>query len=374
MPIRVTVRQRPDRDNLQLAYTDPITGRTRTRSANTINWKKAERAAANWESELQSFHGLASTSWEIMRRRFADEHLANLSKSSISNYMYALNKFEKLVGKPRDVNSINASVISNYAAKLRHDLPSQSSVATNLILLRTCLNWAERIGLLSKAPKFRIPEIESRGRPLHLTEFFDFVQRLRWDCKDWDEADALTRLAMVMWLGGLRISEALKLSFTTPPVRVDWSGKFPAIAWSKGGQKSKRIERTPIAPDFAKYLSRLRPQVGQVVGTSLASKTISTRFQIAGQGEITSHDLRRSFGTRHALRVHPLALKALMRHKAIETTLKYYVDLELNDVSEQIWNGLAPAHVHAHVHERASHPPLTEKRTRKKPRKNGGNR
>lgn len=38
-----------------------------------------------------------------------------------------------------------------------------------------------------------------------------------------------------------------------------------------------------------------------------------------------------------AARVRPLTLKALMRHKSIETTLRYYVDQDADDVAAELW-------------------------------------
>lgn len=50
----------------------------------------------------------------------------------------------------------------------------------------------------------------------------------------------------------------------------------------------------------------------------------------------SAHDLHRSFGERWAARVMPQILMQLMRHEAIETTMRYYVaqNVEINgDVS-----------------------------------------
>jgi integrase len=58
----------------------------------------------------------------------------------------------------------------------------------------------------------------------------------------------------------------------------------------------------------------------------------------AGKGKFASaHDLRRSFGTRWAGRVKPAILQLLMRHESIETTMKYYVDQDADDISDQLW-------------------------------------
>ena len=51
----------------------------------------------------------------------------------------------------------------------------------------------------------------------------------------------------------------------------------------------------------------------------------------------STHDLRRSFGTRWSAKVKPATLQLLMRHKSIETTLKYYVAQDADDVADQLW-------------------------------------
>ena len=51
----------------------------------------------------------------------------------------------------------------------------------------------------------------------------------------------------------------------------------------------------------------------------------------------SAHDYRRAFGTRWAKRVMPPQLKRLMRHKDINTTLKYYIDEDVEDLAEDLW-------------------------------------
>jgi len=52
----------------------------------------------------------------------------------------------------------------------------------------------------------------------------------------------------------------------------------------------------------------------------------------------SAHDLRRSFGTRWASRVKPATLQLLMRHASIETTLKYYVAQDADDIAVELWS------------------------------------
>jgi integrase len=51
----------------------------------------------------------------------------------------------------------------------------------------------------------------------------------------------------------------------------------------------------------------------------------------------SAHDLRRAFGTRWAPKVKPPTLQLLMRHRSLETTLRYYVDIDADDVADELW-------------------------------------
>jgi integrase len=76
------------------------------------------------------------------------------------------------------------------------------------------------------------------------------------------------------------------------------------------------------------------------IGRVLSEIGTASKIVVNDEGKhVSAHDLRRSFGTRWASRVKPLALKRLMRHVAIETTLRYYVDQDADDVAEELWAG-----------------------------------
>jgi hypothetical protein len=74
----------------------------------------------------------------------------------------------------------------------------------------------------------------------------------------------------------------------------------------------------------SRYISAIGEQAGVIVNEA--------------EGKFASaHDLRRSFGTRWASRVKPPTLRLLMRHKSIDTTMDYYVDLDSDDVAAELW-------------------------------------
>ena len=38
----------------------------------------------------------------------------------------------------------------------------------------------------------------------------------------------------------------------------------------------------------------------------------------------------------------PATLQLLMRHRSIETTMKYYVDLDADDIADELWKTYQP--------------------------------
>jgi integrase len=112
-----------------------------------------------------------------------------------------------------------------------------------------------------------------------------------------------------------------------------------------------------MTPDFAEYLLTT-PQhqrigfvftlkgirTGEQMTSARAGRVISEIGELAGilvnkpEGKFaTAHDLRRSFGTRWASRVKPATLQLLMRHRSIETSMKYYVCQNSDDVADELW-------------------------------------
>ena len=115
----------------------------------------------------------------------------------------------------------------------------------------------------------------------------------------------------------------------------------------------------PITPDFAEYLLATpeaerhgpifrplmprgivrRPLAGRMVALigELARVVVHTAAKTGEVKFASAHDLRRSFGTRWAKRVKTPVLMRLMRHENIATTMTFYVDLECDEITEQLY-------------------------------------
>jgi integrase len=148
-----------------------------------------------------------------------------------------------------------------------------------------------------------------------------------------------------LWLSGLRLSEALALRCDRGPVRLRLDLTPPVIEFSQ--QKNKKVQSIPITPDFYRLAKRIcGPTTGFVFPLGMAASTVAKR--ISGYGiaagirvsptkHASAHDLRRTFGQRWSLRVHPIVLKTIMRHSSIETTLRYYVQADIDEIAASVW-------------------------------------
>ncbi len=230
------------------------------------------------------------------------------------------------------------------------------------------MNWAKDIGLIYDTPKIRMPKRAKnskvmKGRPITAEEFERMLGKISEVVGD-DRSESWKHLMIGLWWSGLRITEALMLTWDGHGIRIELSGKYPMLNIPAEFQKSHKDELLPIAPEFAEML--LRTPVEQRTGFVFnpqrkfssdrfkspreAGRTISNIGKKAGvkvnesdkAGEVvikyaSAHDFRRAFGTRWAPRVMPVDLQKLMRHETIETTMKFYVNQNADEVASRLY-------------------------------------
>jgi integrase len=352
MTPRVRVQTDSSRQGLVLSWVDPLTGRRRRKFLETTLRREAERAAAKLEAQLAAEGSVDSISWEAFRIRYTDEHLATLRPTTAANFYHSFNRFERDIGTPRSLRDITSSVLSRWAAAMRSQGLASASVATHLRCVRSALSWGLKMGMVPSVPQIVMPESSrSRGRPITIWEFARLLRAAAAEPAP-GLAPRMVELIKGLWLSGLRISEALQLRCDRGPVRLRLDLVPPVIEFST--QKNKRVESIPITPDFFRFCKRIcGPTTGVVFPVGMVSSTIAKRISAYGRDagirvgpskHASAHDLRRTFGQRWSLRVHPIVLQRLMRHSSIETTLRYYVQADVDQVASQIWAPVTGAH------------------------------
>jgi len=358
--IRVKVASYGPGRALAMVYFDPTTGKKVARSSGTTDRTAAERAAAVWQDELNSGRYCAPSrvTWEDFAKRYVTEKAASLAEGTQEAIHAAFAHVERILAPDRLVK-VSSAALGRLTATLREEGLREATIARHLRHLKAALRWGERVGLMAKAPRVEMPKRAKgakmmMGRPITGEEFERMIAAVPQVCLQ--DSTEWGRLLWALWLGSLRIGEALALGWDEEsPIAVDWSGEEVTLRFLAEAQKSGKDEILPAVPDFAAFLLetpeaerigrvfRLANQAGRPVTRNEASKIVASVGRKAGvvtnkaEGHYaTAHDLRRSFGTRWAKRVTSSVLRRLMRHAAIATTEAYYVDLDAADLAADL--------------------------------------
>lgn len=364
--IKVTVVRFPDRKALMLRYVDPLTGKQKHKSARTTIMRDAEREAGKWEKELRegTYCGSRIT-WDDFRRRYEDEVLSGLAIKTDCKVQGVFNAVEKHLN-PQRLSSLNANRISEFQSKLRDAKLSENTIASMLAHLKAALQWAHSMKLIGSVPTITKPKRAKggkmmKGRPITGEEFDRMLDKVE-AVVGTKRAPAWQHYLRGLWLSGLRLGESLNLWWDRDDMLcVVLDGKFPMLRIPAALEKGNKDRLLPITPDFAEFLLATpeAERTGPVFRPTTRHKNprrpgewwVSRGIAIIGEKAkvkvnnhpvkyASAHDLRRSFGTRWASRVKPATLQLLMRHAAIETTLKYYVALDADEVAGELWSAV----------------------------------
>lgn len=372
---RVHVIRKPGRTFLYLRYRDPVTGREHARSAATKDTREAERAAARWERELRDSRelGPGAVLWTEFRERYETEVLSAHSAGTDSKASTALASIEAFA-KPHRLADLTSSQIAQWVAFLRDGTRQETTIAGYVRTLAAALRWAQSVNLLTAVPS--LPKIRSgkrksimKGRPITEAELEQYVAAVPLVPRCVDHPAPWQRLIRGLWLSGLRLGEALKLSWDRPDgMLVDLSGRRPMMRVHSEDEKGRSDRLLPITPDFAAFLEATATtpsgkRKGLVFPLPKEKKRNGDTWSISRVSEIlgdigaasgvivndrtgktvSAHDLRRSFGFRWSRLVMPPILMELMRHEDISTTMQFYVGLNAESTADTVWEAWGKA-------------------------------
>lgn len=289
--------------------------------------------------------------WTDFRMRVNKEYLRPLSKNSARMVNTALNHAEKHIA-PDSPLDLTASRLSKLWEHLARKGVSRESIDKYESHIRGVQEWAQGVRLVKEIPirnkrkgkrkTYRVP-----GRPLTEDEYQRMLacaiaadpihpQRIRFFLEG-------------LWLSGLRISEAVELSWNQGLFYVDTSGKFFMLRVSARFDKAGKDRLLPMTPDFGALLERVPAEhrVGKIFQCGDIAQARSLIHKCAkAAGIITvhepklkyasAHDFRRSFASRWARKVKAPVLQKLMRHESITTTLKHYVSLDAEEIAQDL--------------------------------------
>lgn len=361
------------RGTYHLQWKCPNTGRKKTRSTDIkITGRAKERteatkAAAAMETKLRSNYTANTTAatWAAFRERYEKEVCSGKAPNTLIKVLGVFNAVERILN-PQKLVDLTEERISYFTSELRIAKKAEASIKSTLAHLKASLRWAKKMKLLAEAPAIEMPTRgadKSKGRPITGEEFDRMIAAVPKVLKELHRekyTDHWQRLLRGLWLSGLRLGEALALTWDGDhSIRVDLSGRRPMLLIPAGCDKSNKERVLPMTPDFAELLlstpeadrrglvfpipsrgvatmrktraTRVVAKFGRAAGIKVATNaTGKVRFASA-------HDLRRSFGERWAQRLLPQVLMELMRHSEISTTLTFYTGKNADRTSDAVY-------------------------------------
>ena len=359
------------RKYFQMRYVDPLTGRQRTRSTRVPRSRRreAERVAAKWEHDLREgrYKELSKISWAEFRDRYEQEALAAKAPATAVKVSGTFNAVERILQAER-LAAITSDQISRFQKQLRDEGLAESTIASHLRHLKAALRWAARKKLLTEVPDIDIHGgHQMKGRPITTEEFERMLAKVPAVVGN-DGVESWECLLRGLWWSGLRLGEALNLSWTDDRLLcVDFSGRRPMFRIQAAAHKSRKGCILPMAPEFAEFLRNIpeaersdfvfNPRSRRLSGNRPRVDTISKKItqigRLAGikvserekQGAskvkyASAHDIRRAFGLRWANLVMPPVLQQLMRHGSISTTIEFYLGRNAEAASDVLWDAV----------------------------------
>ena len=358
--IRVCVITKKGRKSLYLLAKNSTTGERFERSARTMNKKQAQKAAVEWQLELERGIRPELVTWAKFVERYEAEHLSEVAESTRYDVMLTLKLFVGMVN-PQRLRDVNEARIATFRKKLKEKYSSTATINKQLRNVRTAILWASSQKLLPHPPKIKELKVEkgteAKGRAVTAEEF-DRMESATVKIVGATLAPEWLFLLRGLWWSGLRLGEAMNLSWDEwhDGLTVDTTGKYVLLRVPAEHEKGGRHRLLPIAPQFAEMLLSVpdaertgfvfnpEPRRSRVYDRATVPVAIDTLVAIGRKAGVvvarkpklkhaSAHDLRRAFGNRWAKLVTPAVLKDLMRHSSINTTMKYYVGSDADETA-----------------------------------------
>lgn len=372
--IRVWVVYRDDRNEFTLRWRDPQTGRLRQKSTKAAKrndaYQEAGRLAATLEANGGRLNGesVERPTWDAFCTRYRTNCLTRTSPTNQAKWRKVVQTvddefFDRKIKEPM-LSDITTEFLESVSSRMIAGGNAPATVKSKMDTLFSGLNWAVSLKLMppiqtirERGRKEKI-DVEMRGRPLTGEELDRMIDQVRVHSTTKANPDGWIHLLRGLDLSGLRLSEALRLHESRPDCHrpMGLNGRRPAIAFV-ASQKNRCDQVVAITPDFAKLLLETvtingwyfnplgvngRYLTVGAVGNVVSKLGEAARIVTDATGEVsqyaTAHDLRRTFARRWAAKVMPPILQHLMRHRSIETTLKFYVGSAADSAAHAIWD------------------------------------
>ncbi|MBL0922422.1 MAG: site-specific integrase [Phycisphaerales bacterium] len=260
---------------------------------------------------------------------------SNQARRHVDQKKSHLRKFVREV-RARTLADVTLEALTANLAALREAGKSARTCNWRRQIVISWLNWCVKTERIERHPADHAPrfdESDDQRRPRRALNDAECERLIAVADAHSPERGVWYRLALEV---GLRRGELARLRWAD----VDLDARTITVRGSKG----KRADTVPLLGDTVKALLALKPATltldGKVFLSPPGDAERRADFTAAGvvgineRGRVADlHALRTTLGTRLARRgVAPQVAQKIMRHRDYATTLRYYTDLQVEDM------------------------------------------
>lgn len=331
----------PNSKTWRIGYWDPVSGKRRTISAKTRIESEAKRKAKEFAAQKQ----LGINQKQLINNPSRTIKLSDaiklfvsqrkLKPSSIRAYELAVETFIKSSGNKflfQYSNLDNISFIKQLnemtrkSKKNKEILISQNTRANYTRHLFAFFAWLHKNKFIDEnfIQKLKVERKEVHSIPQEHQQLI--YNQLKLTClkKNYD-------LLKLKYYGAYRVEELLQ----TKAEDFDFKNDIVLIKNFKGN----RIDKIPMVKDLKEHLLQMKlPSSGRITFLSYSGiRSVWRRVVEKLNMDYNLHQIRKSRGTDLANNgVSPFFLHKFMRHENMNTTLKYYVQVDLKKMEDEI--------------------------------------
>lgn len=285
------------------------------------SWKLAKifQKKLDGEIALELFNNLLNNEKQILLSE-AYQMFSNEKQLSGNNIYYIAYKYLLEITGNIPTSMVMIDQLNKLKNKLLYNKKSQNTVVSYFNHLRVFFNWCVKKQYISTNP---IPKLKWQLKNVvTLTEselelIINYLKTVN---------EPMANLIKYLSLTGLRLSEALALKKTD----IDYNSNILII----NNTKASRTESFPLYPELKLFLMENNNIYNGDRGYAL--KAFQKACSALELKKYKIHDIRRTFASKYATILTPIELQKLTRHSKIETTLKHYVNLNLQTIGNKM--------------------------------------